>query len=125
MVRELCDYWAEHDWPTRVAELNRLDHARTAIDGLDIHFVHLRSPTLRRDSVDLDARLARFIWGVPAVAKLLTEPPGEEESEPTTSNQEPIPAFHVVLPSLPGFAFSDKPTEPGWNAPRIAEPGQS
>ena len=111
VVHDLCDYWADgYDWPARVAALNRLDHARTTIDGLDIHFVHLRSP--RGDAIPLivthgwPGSFVEFL----SVAPLLAEPAGEEGSA----------AFHVVLPSLPGFAFSDKPTEPGWNAPRIA-----
>jgi pimeloyl-ACP methyl ester carboxylesterase len=118
VVRELCDYWADgYDWPARLAALNSLDHARTKIDGLDIHFVHLRSS--RVDAIPLilthgwPGSFVEFL----EVAKLLAEPPGEEETEPT---EHPTPAFHVVIPSLPGFALSDKPTEPGWNAPRIA-----
>src|SRR6187399_884104 len=52
VVHELCDYWADgYDWPARVAQLNGLEHARTEIDGLNIHFVHLRSS--RADAIPL------------------------------------------------------------------------
>ena len=118
VVHELCDYWADgYDWPARLAALNRFDHGRTKIDGLDIHFVHLRSPRANAIPLILTHGWPGSFVEFLEVAKLLAEPPGKEGTEPP---EHPIAAFHVVIPSLPGFALSDKPTEPGWNAPRIA-----
>ena len=110
LVAELCRAWAEdHDWRRLETELNGLGQSRVEIDGLGIHFLHVRSPRA-------DARPLVITHGWPGsvvevldVIGALTDPPEGE------------PAFHVVAPSLPGFGFSDKPTAPGWSVEHVAD----
>ncbi|PVZ12855.1 epoxide hydrolase family protein [Actinomycetospora cinnamomea] len=110
-VTELCRAWLEeHDWRRVEDELNRRGQYRTAIDGLGVHFLHVRSP--RRDALPL---IITHGWPGSVVEVLdvldaLTDP-----------GDDTRPAFHVVAPSLPGYAFSDKPTAPGWGVERIAD----
>jgi pimeloyl-ACP methyl ester carboxylesterase len=102
-VRELCRYWAdEYDWRATEARLNALPQFRTEIDGLGIHFLHVRSP--RPDALPL---VLTHGWpgSIVEFSKVI---------EPLSD------AFHVVCPSLPGYGFSDKPAEPGWGVERIA-----
>jgi pimeloyl-ACP methyl ester carboxylesterase len=113
-VADVCRYWAEeYDWRHRERLLNRFDQFVTTIDGLDVHFIHVRSP--RPDAVPL---LLSHGWpgSIVEFAKVigpLTDP------EPLADGSA-APAFHVVAPSLPGFGFSGKPTEPGWGVDRMA-----
>ncbi len=108
-VQDLCRYWADaYDWRAREAYLNGFPQFRAEVDGLGIHFIHVRSE--RPDAVPLV-----ITHGWPGsvvefhkVIRPLTDPPPGE------------PAFHVVCPSLPGYGFSDKPTRAGWGAERIA-----
>lgn len=104
-TRELADYWrTEYDWRAREAALNRFDQFTTEIDGLDIHFIHQRSP--REDAFPL---LITHGWpgSVVEFHKVI---------EPLTAA-----GFHVVCPSLPGYGFSGKPTTTGWGVDKIAE----
>jgi pimeloyl-ACP methyl ester carboxylesterase len=103
-VRELCDHWAsDYDWRATEARLNALPQFRTEIDGLGIHFIHVRSR-------DPDAIPLVMTHGWPgSVVEFL------KVIEPLTDD------FHLVLPSLPGFGFSDKPEAPGWGIERIAD----
>ena len=109
-TRELSRSWLEdYDWRRLEAELNRHGQFRTEIDGLSIHFLHIRSP--REDARPL---LITHGWPGSVVEALdvisgLVDPPAGE------------PAFHVVLPSLPGFGFSGKPKTTGWGLARIAD----
>lgn len=103
-TRELADYWAhEYDWRAREAALNRFDQFTTEIDGLDIHFIHQRSP--HPDAFPL---LITHGWpgSVVEFHKVI---------EPLTAA-----GFHVVCPSLPGYGFSGKPSATGWGVDRIA-----
>jgi pimeloyl-ACP methyl ester carboxylesterase len=102
-VQELCRYWAdEYDWRATESRLNALPQFRTEIDGLGVHFVHLRSP--RDDALPL---VLTHGWpGSIAEFSKVIEPLSE--------------TFHVVCPSLPGYGFSDKPAMPGWGVERIA-----
>lgn len=103
-TRELADYWRnEYDWRAREAELNRFDHFTTAIDGLDIHFIHQRSS--RDDAFPL---VITHGWpgSVIEFHKVI---------EPLTEA-----GFHVVCPSLPGYGFSGKPAGTGWGVDKIA-----
>ncbi|GAA2622214.1 hypothetical protein GCM10010399_61800 [Dactylosporangium fulvum] len=109
LVRELVDYWRDgYDWRRWEAELNRHPQYETVIDGQRIHFLHVRSP--RPDALPLvlshgwPGSVAEFL----DVIEPLTEPAGGGL------------AFHLVIPSLPGFGFSGPTGEPGWNVPRIA-----
>ncbi|WP_319943081.1 epoxide hydrolase family protein [Nocardia aurantia] len=105
----LCRYWLEeYDWRAAERRLNQIPQFRTTIDGLPIHFLQVRSR-------DPDATPVVLTHGWPGsflefenVIPLLTNPPDGE------------PAFHVVVPSLPGYAFSGKPTATGWDIGRIA-----
>ncbi len=112
-LRELCAYWADgYDWRATEARLNRLPQFRTPIDGLGIHFVHLRSP--HPDALPL---VLTHGWPGSVVEFLKVIGP---LADPTAHGGEAGDAFHVVCPSLPGYGFSDKPAEPGWNVERIA-----
>jgi epoxide hydrolase len=111
-TRELAAYWADgYDWRSREAALNRFDQFTTEIDGLDIHFVHQRSP--HEDALPLvithgwPGSIAEF----QKVIEPLVDPP----------SGRPQDAFHVVCPSLPGYGFSGKPSETGWGVGRIAQ----
>lgn len=106
-LRELVDYWRnDYDWRQCEARLNALGQHVTEIDGLDIHFLHVRSS--HPDAVPLiithgwPGSVIEFLEAIP----LLTEP------------AEGM-AFHVVAPSLPGYGFSGKPAETGWGVEKI------
>lgn len=108
-VRELCRYWREdYDWDAAEARLNRFPQFRTGLGELRVHFVHVRSP--HPDAVPL---LMTHGWpgSVTEFSKVI-----DQLADPS----EGI-AFHVVCPSLPGFGFSEKPSQPGWGTARIAD----
>ncbi|NAS24725.1 alpha/beta fold hydrolase [Herbidospora sp. NEAU-GS84] len=112
-LRELCRYWAEeYDWRATERRLNTLPQFRTTLDGLGIHFVHVRSP--HQDALPLvlthgwPGSIVEFL----KVIGPLTDPPAH--------GGDAADAFHVVCPSLPGYGFSDKPAGTGWGVERIA-----
>jgi pimeloyl-ACP methyl ester carboxylesterase len=108
-VRDLCAYWADgYDWRATEAELNALPQFRTEIDGLGIHFLHVRS---RYE----DALPLVLTHGWPGSIVEFLDVIG-----PLTDPADSADAFHVVCPSLPGYGFSDKPSAPGWGVERIA-----
>lgn len=112
-VKEVCDYWAnDYDWRTREASLNRFDQFTTNIDGLDLHFVHMRSP--HENAMPL---IITHGWpgSIVEFHKVI-----EPLVDPVAFGGDAADAFHVVAPSLPGFGFSGKPTEPGWGVDKIA-----
>jgi len=110
VVRELVQYWRDsYDWRPTERRLNELPQFRTTIDGLPIHFVHLRSA--RADAVPVV-----LTHGWPG-SFLEFEQAAQRLVDPVAGG----PACHVVVPSLPGFGFSGRPTEPGWTIHRIAE----
>jgi epoxide hydrolase len=112
-LRELCRYWAEeYDWGATEARLNALPQFRTEIDGLRIHFLHVRSP--HADALPL---VITHGWPGSIVEFLKVIGP---LTDPSAHGGDPSDAFHVVCPALPGFGFSDKPTRPGWGIDRIA-----
>lgn len=109
-VEELLKYWREgYDWRRFETRLEQIGQVRTIIDGLGIHALHRRSS--RRDATPLilthgwPGSIAEFTHIV------------DELAEPQKEDQ---PAFHVVVPSLPGFGFSDKPSTTGWGIEKIA-----
>ena len=112
-VKEVCRYWAdEYDWRRREAALNRFPQYVTEIDDLDIHFIHY--PSQHADATPL---LLTHGWpGSIVEFHKVIEPLVNPELHGGTADQ----AFHVVAPSLPGFAFSGKPTETGWGVERTA-----
>jgi epoxide hydrolase len=112
-MQELCSYWAEgYDWRATEARLNTLPHFRTEIEGLGIHFVHVRSP--HPDALPL---VITHGWPGSIVEFLKVIGP---LADPTAYGGDAADAFHVVCPSLPGYGFSDKPTQRGWTVERIA-----
>ncbi|NGY62802.1 epoxide hydrolase [Lentzea sp. NEAU-D13] len=108
-VRSLAEHWEhKYDWRSVESRLNALPQFRAEIDGLGIHFLHVRSP-------HAGATPLLLTHGWPgSVLEFL------EVLEPLTNPADPADAFHVVVPSLPGYGFSDKPTETGWGVERIA-----
>jgi pimeloyl-ACP methyl ester carboxylesterase len=111
-VQEVATYWADtYDWREREAFLNRFDQYLTEIDGLDIHFVHVRSP--HDDALPL---ILSHGWpgSIVEFHKVF-----EPLANPTAFGGDAADAFHVVAPSLPGFAFSGRPSTTGWGVERI------
>ena len=112
-VQELCDYWAtDYDWFATQARLNTLPQFRTEIAGLGIHFVHVRSQYPEATPLILTHGWPGSFLEFEAAIGPLTDP--------VAYGGESGDAFHLVLPSLPGYAFSDKPTTTGWGIERIA-----
>ena len=114
VLRHLVEYWrGGYDWRRCEAELARWPQFRTPLDGLDIHFIHVRSrhpgalPIILTHGWPSTILLFRHV-----IAPL---------TDPTSHGGTAADAFDVVIPSLPGFAFSDKPTGRGWNTERIAQ----
>lgn len=119
-VQDLCAYWSDiYDWRRREAALNRFDQFVTVlgeeegIDGLDIHFVHHRSP--HDDAMPL---ILSHGWpgSIVEFHKVI-----EPLTNPTAFGGDASDAFHVVAPSLPGYGFSAKPTGTGWGVEKIGE----
>jgi len=112
-IKALCDYWArDYDWRRCEARLNALGQFHTRIDGLRIHFLHVRSRS--PDAVPL---ILTHGWPGSVVEFLDAIGP---LTDPAAHGGDACDAFHVVAPSLPGFGFSDKPTTTGWGVERIA-----
>ncbi len=112
-MRKLADYWSnEYDWRKCDARLNALPNFITAIDGLDIHFIHVRS---RHDNA-LPIIITHG-WPGSVVEQLKIVGP---LTDPTAYGGSAEDAFDVVIPSMPGYGFSGKPIATGWNPPRIA-----
>lgn len=112
-VRELADYWRTHyDWRACEARLNAYPQFVTEIDGLDVHFLHIRSP-------EPAARPLILTHGWPGSVLEFMHVIGPL-TDPVAHGGEAKDAFHLVLPSLPGFGLSGKPREAGWGVKRIA-----
>lgn len=112
-AKSLVTYWErEYDWRRFESELNRLPHFLTTIDGLDIHFIHVRSKN--PDAMPL---ILTHGWPGSIVEFLKLIGP---LTDPVAFGGDAKDSFDVVVPSLPGFGFSEKPTEAGWTVPRIA-----
>jgi pimeloyl-ACP methyl ester carboxylesterase len=113
MTQELARYWAtEYDWRRCEAELNALPQFVTEIDGLDIHFIHVRSP--HDDALPL---VVNHGWPGSVIEQLKII---ARLTDPTAHGASASDAFHVVVPSMPGYGFSGKPTRPGWGPERMA-----
>jgi pimeloyl-ACP methyl ester carboxylesterase len=113
-LRELCAYWGQqYDWRRVEARLNALPQFSTELDGVTVHFVHLRSP--HPDALPL---IVTHGWPGSVVEFLdVLEP----LVDPVRHGGDARDAFHVVCPSLPGFGFSGKPAQTGWGPDRIAQ----
>src|SRR5262249_27564949 len=113
-MKELVEYWqTKDDWRDQERELNTLDQFVTRIDGLDIHFVHVRSK-------EKNALPLVIVHGWPGSFVEFHRIIGPL-TDPVANGGRAEDAFHVVCPSLPGFAFSGKPKESGWSSQRMAE----
>jgi pimeloyl-ACP methyl ester carboxylesterase len=113
-TQALASYWAsDYDWRRCEARLNALPQFKTEIDGEDIHFIHVKSP-------NADALPLIMTHGWPGSVIELLETVGPL-ADPTAHGGSAEDAFDVVLPSIPGYAFSAEPTELGWYAGRVAE----
>ncbi|MFC3944060.1 epoxide hydrolase [Pseudomonas gingeri NCPPB 3146 = LMG 5327] len=112
-VKALVEYWrSQYDWRRLEARLNGYPQFKTEIDGLGIHFLHIQSP--HADALPL---IMTHGWPGSIVEFLDSIDP---LVNPTAHGGAAKDAFHVVLPSIPGYGFSDKPTAKGWNRTRIA-----
>ena len=112
-MQKLARYWAtDYDWRRCEAELNALPNFITEIDGLDIHFIHVRS----RHENALPV-IVTHGWPGSIIEQLKIIDP---LVDPTAHGGTEADAFHVVIPSMPGYGFSARPTEVGWTPPRIA-----
>jgi pimeloyl-ACP methyl ester carboxylesterase len=112
-VQELARYWAtDYDWRKCEAKLNALPQFMTEIDGLDIHFIHVRSK--HENALPL---IVTHGWPGSVIEQLKIVDP---LTNPTAHGGSASDAFHVVIPSLPGHGFSGKPTAPGWTPVSIA-----
>jgi pimeloyl-ACP methyl ester carboxylesterase len=112
-LRELCAYWADdYDWRVVEGRINGLPQFRVAIDGLDLHVVHVRSPHAHALPLVLTHGWPGSVLEFLKVIGPLTDP--------TSYGGAAEDAFDVVCPSLPGYGFSGRPKEPGWGVERIA-----
>ena len=112
-IQALARYWGtEYDWRKCEAKLNALPQFMTEIDGLDIHFIHVRST--HENALPL---IVTHGWPGSVIEQLKIVDP---LTNPTAHGASASDAFHVVIPSMPGYGFSGKPTSPGWDPARIA-----
>jgi pimeloyl-ACP methyl ester carboxylesterase len=113
-LHELARYWVtDYDWRKAEANLNALPQFTTQIDGVDIHFINVRSE--HEDALPL---IMTHGWPGSVIELLETIGP---LTDPTAHGGDAEDAFHLVLPSLPGYGFSSEPTELGWNVGRVAQ----
>jgi pimeloyl-ACP methyl ester carboxylesterase len=113
-TKELARYWTEdYDFGRLAARLNALPQFTTEIDGVDVHFIHVRSE--HEDALPL---IMTHGWPGSVIELLDTVGP---LTDPTAHGGTPGDAFHLVLPSLPGYGLSNEPTDLGWNVGRVAQ----
>jgi pimeloyl-ACP methyl ester carboxylesterase len=112
-ARELAEYWAtSYDWRAHEAKLNSIPQFMTTVDGTDLHFLHVRSPREDANPLLLTHGWPGSILEFVDLIGPLTDPDGH--GAPTA------PAFHLVIPSIPGFGFSGPTRDRGWGVARIA-----
>jgi pimeloyl-ACP methyl ester carboxylesterase len=113
-IQKLAQYWAtQHDWRKCEAKINAVPNFITEINGLDIHFIHVRSK--HENALPM---IVTHGWPGSFIEQMkIIEP----LTNPTAHGGTVADAFHLVIPSLPGYGFSGKPTAPGWNPVSIAE----
>jgi pimeloyl-ACP methyl ester carboxylesterase len=113
MIQKLARYWmTDYDWRTCEANLNALPQFITHIDGLDIHFIHVRSQ--HADALPL---IVNHGWPGSIIEQLKII---DRLTDPTAHGASAADAFDVVVPSMPGYGFSGKPTSTGWGPERMA-----
>src|SRR5467141_2134605 len=112
-MQKLAQYWAtEHDWRKCESKINAVPNFITEIDGLDIHFIHVRSK--HENALPM---IVTHGWPGSIIEQMKIIDP---LTNPTAHGGTAADAFHLVIPSLPGYGFSGKPTAPGWGPERIA-----
>jgi pimeloyl-ACP methyl ester carboxylesterase len=113
VMQELARHWAtDYDWRACEARLNALPQFTTGIDGLEIHFIHARSR--HEDALPI---VVNHGWPGSVVEQLKIV---DRLTDPTAHGGSAADAFHVVVPSMPGYGFSGKPTSTGWGPERMA-----
>jgi epoxide hydrolase len=113
-LRELAEYWRTgYDWRAAESRINELPQYITPIDGVDVHFLHVRSP-------EPDAVPLIITHGWPGAVTEFLDVIGPL-TDPTRYGGDRRDAFHLVIPSLPGYGFSGAPSEPGWDVRRVAK----
>src|SRR6476469_7724277 len=113
-LKELARYWANnYDWRKAEAKLNALPQFTTEIDGVDVHFIHVKSA--HENALPL---IMTHGWPGSVIELLETTGP---LTDPTAHGGQAEDAFHLVLPSLPGYGFSAEPSDLGWNVGRVAQ----
>lgn len=113
-LQAVCQYWRDgYDWRAREALLNRHAQFRTTVDGLGIHFMHVRSP-------QAEARPLLMTHGWPG-SMVEFQKVIAPLTDPLAHGGRAEDAFHLVCPTLPGYGFSDKPSSTGWGVDRIAD----
>ena len=113
-MQKLARYWAtQYDWRKVEARLNALPQFMTEIDGLDIHFIHVRSQ--HEDALPL---VVNHGWPGSIIEQLKII---DRLTDPTAHGATAADAFHVVVPSMPGYGFSGKPTSTGWGPKRMGQ----
>ena len=117
-IQELARYWAtDYDWRKAEARLNALPQFITEIDGLDIHFIHVKSR--HENALPL---IVNHGWPGSVIEQLKIIGP---LTDPTAHGGSASDAFHAVIPSMPGYGFSGKPTSTGWAPSAWAERGRN
>ncbi|QRM36076.1 epoxide hydrolase family protein [Microvirga sp. VF16] len=112
-LKPLVEYWqTAYDWRQAEAKLNAFPQFLTTIDGVDIHFIHVRSPHENALPLIMTHGWPGSVFELLNLIGPLTDP--------TAHGGKAEDAFHLVLPTIPGFGFSQKPTTKGWNPQRIA-----
>ncbi len=113
-TQEVCQYWlAKYDWRTREALLNRFEQFTTQFDGIDIHFIHARSPhNVARPLIITHGWPGSIVEFQKVIGPL---------TDPVAHGGKAEDAFHVICPTLPGYGFSGKPSKTGWKIEKIAE----
>ncbi len=113
-MKKLVRYWHDkYDWRAQEKQLNSFDHFTTKIDGLKIHFIHQRSK-------EKEARALLLVHGWPGSFYEFYKVIGPL-TDPVAHGGKAEDAFHVIVPSLPGFGFSGKPQEKGWSVSRMSQ----
>ena len=112
-MKQLVSYWRDtFDWRTQEQRLNRFPQFKTNIDGLDLHFIHQRAKASNAvPLVLLHGYPDSFVTFTKVIDAL---------TDPASHGGQPEEAFHVIVPSLPGYGFSERPRQPGWGAARAA-----
>src|SRR5205814_6335168 len=113
-LQAIVEYWrTDYDWGPVQSKLNALPNFMTTIDGLDVHFIHVKSP--HENALPL---IITHGWPGSVIEMLGVVGP---LTDPTAHGGRAEDAFDLVLPSLPGYGFSDQPAEVGWDHGRVAQ----